>query len=82
MLSQPLLDLVRRLDLDLLDWAFLAALPRRRVAGRGEPVGLCLVEVLDEALVVLLDYVLGNTLHTENLHLKTLPVRKRIFDEC
>jgi hypothetical protein len=80
--GQPLLDLIRRLNLDLLDWAFLATLSWRRVTGRSKAIGLCLIEVLDEALVVLLDYILGNTLHTKDLHLETLPVRKRILDEC
>lgn len=44
------------------------------------PLCLCRVEVLDNPLVVLLDDILRNTLHTENLNVETLSVRKCIFD--
>jgi hypothetical protein len=80
MLCQPLLYIFRGLYLDLLGRVF-AVLARRRVAGSGVSIGLCLVEVLNKALVVLLDNVLGDTLHTEDLDLETLSIRERIFDK-
>jgi hypothetical protein len=40
----------------------------RRVAGGGLPFGLGSVEVLNDALVVLLHNVLGNTFHAEDLN--------------
>jgi hypothetical protein len=46
------------------------------------PLGLRRVEVLDDALVVLLDNVLGDTLHAEDLDVKALPVRECILDAC
>lgn len=44
------------------------------------PFGLCGVEVLDDALVVLLYDLLGDTLHAENLDIEPLPAGKRILD--
>ena len=79
MLSQTLLDLFGSLDLDLLRGS-LRVLARWRVTSGGVSVGLSLVEVLDNALVVLLNYLLGNALHTKNLNVETLTVRQSILN--
>jgi hypothetical protein len=44
------------------------------------PLGLCRVEVLDDALIVLLHNVVGDTLHAKDLDVEALPVWKRILD--
>ena len=76
-LGQPLLDLLRGLDLDLLGRALGA---RRWIARRGVALGLGGVEVLDDALVVLLQDVLGDALHAEDLDVQPLPVGQRVLD--
>jgi len=76
-LGQPLLDLLGGLDLDLLGRALGA---RRRVTGGGVALGLGGVEVLDDALVVLLQDVLGDALHAEDLDVQPLPVGQRVLD--
>lgn len=52
----------------------------RRVSSRGMTVGLVLVELLDDALVVLLNNVLGNALHAEDFDVQSLAVRERILN--
>lgn len=80
MVGQSLLDLFGGLRLELLGRCLAHVLTRRGIAGGGMPLCLRSVEILDDALVVLLDDVLGDTLHTENLDVKALPVRERILD--
>lgn len=43
-------------------------------------LGLCCVEVCDDALVVLLDNVVGDTLHAEDLNVEPLSVGQRVLD--
>jgi hypothetical protein len=52
----------------------------RRIAGSGVPLGLFLVEVLYDSLIMLLNDVLRNTLHAEDLNVETLSIWERIFD--
>ena len=79
MLSQTGLDFFRGLDADLLG-RVLAALAGRGVTGGGKAVGLGLVEVLDDALVVLLDDILGDALNAEDLDLEALAVRQGVLN--
>ena len=81
-LGQALLELFWRLELELLGGALAARQPSRRVACRSLPFGLRGVEVLDDALVVLLENVLGDTLHAEDLDVEALAVGERILDGC
>lgn len=76
-LGQPLLQIIRRLRLDLL---LLVSLTRQRVSSRDLSVLLRLLEVLKDAVAVLVEHFLGDTLHAKNLHLETLSVGKRVFD--
>ena len=78
MLSQSLLEIILRFDLDLLRRAL--TLPRRGVSGSSVSLGLSLVVVLNDALVVLLHNVLGHTFHSEDLDLEALSVGKGILD--
>lgn len=80
MLGQSLLQLLRSLRLELLGRRLAHVLARGRVAGGG--VALCLrgVEVLDDALVVLLHDILGDTFHAEDLDVEALPVCECILD--
>lgn len=77
MVCQPPLDLVGSLHLDLLGRPLDTL---GRVTGHGVALGLCRVEVLDDPLVVLLQDVLGDTLHAEDLRVQALSVRQRVFD--
>lgn len=80
-LRQPVLELFRRLNLDLLP---LHRLSGRGVARRDAPILLGLVEVLDDAVAVLIQRLLGDAFHAEDFHLEALSVRQRILDlaEC
>lgn len=79
MFCQSLLDVVGGLDLELLGWA-LRILTRGRVTGGSISFRLRLVEVLNNSLVVLLDDILRDTLHTKDLDVESLSVGQRIFD--
>lgn len=80
MVGQPLLQLLGGLDLDLLCGSLATSLAGRRVAGSGVALGLCCVEVCDDALVVLLDNVVGDALHAEDLNVEPLSVGQRVLD--
>lgn len=79
-LRQPSLELLRRLVLDLLpgDPGRLAAgqgVPRRRA-----PVLLLLVEVLDDAVAVLLEGLLRDALHAEDFDVEARAVGQGVLD--
>lgn len=81
-LGQPLLQLLGSLVLDLLGGPLDARLAPWRVARRSLPLGLGGVEVLDDALVVLLEDLLGDALHAEDLDIKPLAAGERVLDMC
>lgn len=67
------------LHLDLLP-CVLASLAGQRIARSDSAVLLRLVKVLDDAVAMLVEYVLGDALHAENLHVEALAVGEGIFD--
>lgn len=72
------LELAGSLHLDLLLRRLSVA--RYRVAGRDAPVLLGLVEVLDDAVAVLLEDLVRDALHAKDLNVEALSVRQRVFD--
>jgi hypothetical protein len=85
MLGQPLLELFRRLNLDLLAGRVTpntSLLARLYVTRRDASVLLGLVVVLDDARSVLVEDVAGDTFHAEDFDIEALAVRQGIFDLC
>lgn len=80
MVRQPLLQLLGSFDLDLLGGSLATSLSRRGVARGGMALGLCCIKVCDDALVVLLDNVVGDTLHAEDLNVEPLTVGQRVLN--
>lgn len=78
--GQSLLDLVGGLHLDLLHRPLDSRQARLGVAGGRVSLRLLGIVVLDDALVVLLDDFLRDTLHAEDLDVETLPVREGILN--
>jgi hypothetical protein len=79
-LGQALLDLLRCLVFDLLCRTLPARMAARGVSCSFLPLGLGLVEILDDPLVMLLKDVLGDTFHTEDLDVQAGSVRESILD--
>lgn len=80
MLCQPLLDLLGSLDLDLLGRTLSTGQPPWWISSSSLSLRLGCVEVLDDALVMLLDDVLRDALHAEDLDVESLPVSQSILD--
>jgi len=79
MLGEALLELLGRLVLDFLGRP-LHGMPAGRISRGGGALSLGLVKVLDDALVVLLQDVLGDALHAEDLDVEAGAVGQGVLD--
>lgn len=75
-ICEPPLELLGRLDLDLLGGP---AFTGRRVASGLEAFSLGIKVVFDDALLMLFPHILGQALHSEDLDIQPLAVRQGIF---